>query len=265
MSPDTSWTITPGPVVLIAATLVIYVMRWRRVRAKPSRLALWIGGVVLLVAAMMSPIDRMGEQILIMHMVQHLILLDLVPILMILALTRVILRPVTRRMLWLERRAGFLAHPVFAVLFYCGVMWGWHVPALYDAALEHPPVHALEHLSFSIAGALYWWHILAPIPPRHRLSGLGPAAYMASTKIIVGVLGVVLTFAPASFYDFYQRQPEFWGLGAQTDQAIGGLVMAIEQSIVMGIVFGWLFVKMLSDSEKEEERAERFGLPEAEG
>jgi cytochrome c oxidase assembly factor CtaG len=265
MSPEYSWSITVGPVVLITTALVVYVVRWRRVRASTGRLLLWLTGIVLLVAAMLSPIDHLGEQILIMHMVQHLILLDLVPIVMILALTRVILRPVTRRVMWFERRAGFIAHPAFAVLFYCGVMWVWHIPALYDAALENPVIHALEHLTFAMGGALYWWHILAPIPPRHRLTGLGPAAYMASTKIIVGVLGVVLTFAPASFYAFYEEQPRYWGLTPQVDQAIAGLIMAIEQSIVMGIVFGWLFMKMLTDSEKEEERAERYGLREAEG
>ena len=70
-------------------------------------------------------------------MVQHMLLLDLAPILGILALTKVLLRPVTRSVHDLERRAGPLAHPAFAVALYVGVIWAWHVPAAYDFAVRH--------------------------------------------------------------------------------------------------------------------------------
>jgi hypothetical protein len=116
----------------------------------------------------------------------------------------------------------------------------------------------LEHLAFSVAGALYWWHILSPVRPRHRLMGLGPAGYMISTKVLVGLLGVFLTFAPESFYAFYEDQPRYWDLSPAEDQAIGGAIMALEQMIVMGAVFAWLFVRMLSESDREDRRAERF-------
>ena len=74
---------------------------------------------------------------MVMHMVQHVLLLDIAPILMILGLTKVLLRPVTRRLQTVERRAGWLAHPAFAVVAYVGFMWLWHVPAIYDVALRH--------------------------------------------------------------------------------------------------------------------------------
>ena len=109
-----------------------------------------------------------------MHMVQHILLLDVVPILLIVSLTKVILRPATRRLQRLERSAGPLAHPAVAVVLYVAVMWGWHVPALYDAALRHPFVHALEHTFFMTAGLLYWWHLLSPIRSRARLTRHGP-------------------------------------------------------------------------------------------
>ena len=194
-----------------------------------------------------------------MHMVQHLLLLDIAPILFLLGLTRVLLRPVTRRMLAIERRLGPFGHPVFAIVAYVGIMWVWHIPALYQAALEDPLIHGLEHLTMSVVGGLYWWHVLSPIRSRHRLTGLGPVAYMFTTKIAVAVLGVVLTFAPESFYAFYEDQPDYWGLGAKEDQAVAGLIMAIEQSVVMGIAFGWIFVRMLSEADQEDERAERYG------
>ena len=68
-------------------------------------------------------------------------------------------------------------------------------------------MHAFEHLCFAAAGTLYWWHLLSPIRNRHRLTGLGPVGYMVSTKLLVGLLGIVLAFAPASFYPFYSTTP----------------------------------------------------------
>jgi putative membrane protein len=191
-----------------------------------------------------------------MHMVQHLLLLDLAPILCILGLTKVILRPVTRRIQPLER--SWAGHPAVAVVLYVVTMWIWHIPALYDAAAENAVVHVVEHLSFGVAGGLYWWHLLSPIRTRLRRGGMAPVAYMVSTKVLVGLLGIGLTFSPEALYAFYEDQPRYWGLSAGDDQAVGGLLMALEQSIVMGIALAWLFARLLSESEAEEQRAERY-------
>jgi cytochrome c oxidase assembly factor CtaG len=264
-SPDASWTFSPGVVALLGVLGFLYVRRWRAARreagprgASAWRLASFLGGLALLVAALVSPVDRLGDQLFVMHMVQHLLILDLATILLILGLTRVILRPVTRRVQALERRAGPLAHPAFALVLYVGAMGLWHIPALYDAALEHGAVHALEHLSFGLAGGLYWWHLLSPIRARHRLRGLGPVAYMFSAKILVGLLGILLTFSPEALYAFYRDRPRYWGMSAVTDQNVGGAVMTIQQSLVMGIAMVVLLVRQLTESEREATRAERY-------
>jgi cytochrome c oxidase assembly factor CtaG len=169
-----------------------------------------------------------------------------------------ILRPATRRLQRLEHAAGPLAHPVFAVLLYVAVMWAWHVPALYDAALRHPLLHACEHTCFMFAGLLYWWHLLSPIRSRWRLSGMGPVVYMLATKLLVGILGIAITFAPDAIYAFYKDEPPIWGLDPSQDQELAGAVMALEQTIVMGIALVVLFVRALAESEAEEQRAERY-------
>jgi cytochrome c oxidase assembly factor CtaG len=191
-------------------------------------------------------------------MVQHILLLDIAPILLILGLTKGVLRPVTRRLSAVETRAGVLAHPAFAVLAYAGFMWLWHIPAIYDAALQHSGIHVLEHICFAGAGALYWWHLLSPIRSRMRLGGMGPVGYMVSTKLLVGLLGVALAFAPSAIYDFYKGHPHYWGLSPHVDQSMAGLAMALEQSVVMGTALVWLFVRMLGESEREAQRAERY-------
>lgn len=252
-------------ILAVLAYFGVYLWRWLRSRAEGEphppgwgRLALFAGGCLVILAALISPIDRLAEQVLVMHMVQHLLLLDIAPILLLLGLTKVLLRPATRRLRRIEERAGPIGHPVFAVLAYSAVMWIWHLPALYDAALENPAVHVLEHLCFVTAGVLYWWHILSPLR-RMRHAGMGPVMYMVSTKLLVGFLGVALAFAPTAIYSFYTGQPDYWGLTPVADQQLAGLVMALEQSVVMGIVLAILFGKMLVESEREARRAERYG------
>jgi len=263
---DYSWTFSPGALAAVGLAGFLYVRRWRRARteagpaaASALRLASFLGGLGMLLAAYVSPVERLGEQLFLMHMVGHILVLDLASILLILGLTRVLLRPVTRRVQRLERAAGPLAHPAFAIVLYAGGMALWHLPPVYDAALEHPALHGLEHLTFAAAGGLYWWHLLSPIRSRHRLGGLGPVAYMAITKVLVGLLGIVLTFSPEVLYDFYAQRPRHWGLSALTDQNVGGALMALEQSLVMGVALVVLFMRTLRESEADQQRAERHG------
>ncbi|MDQ6811157.1 MAG: cytochrome c oxidase assembly protein [Actinomycetota bacterium] len=270
MSPNLFWTFSPGVLSALAILAGAYLARWRRVRRGSSqrpraeapawRMWCWLGSLALVVVALLSPIDALAEQLFFMHMIQHMLLLDLVPILAILGLTKVILRPLTRTVSELERSAGVLAAPVFAVLFYVAVIWIWHIPGAYDLALRRPVVHLLEHLSFLLAGSLYWWHLLSPIRARRRLRGLGPVVYMASTKLLVGALGMGLAFAPAALYPYYIHHAHVWGISAHSDQSIAGLIMAVEQSIVMGIALVVLFVGALSESEREQQRRERYEL-----
>ena len=265
MAADTSWTLDPGALALIALATTLYVPRWRKVRrtqgargASVGRLLAFAGAMLTLAAALISPIDRLGEQAFAMHMTQHVLLLDLVPICLMLGLTKILLRPATRRLMALERAAGPLAHPVFAVCLYVGVMWFWHVPRLYDAALQHDSVHVLEHVMFLSAGLLYWWHLLSPIRSRMLTGIMGPVVYMLSTKFAVGLLGIGLTFTPDPLYDYYEQRTPIWRLTAGGDQELAGAIMALEQSIVMGIALAYLFIRALEQGEREQRRRERL-------
>jgi len=269
MSPNLAWSLQPGALVGAALVGGVYLTRWRDVRASSARpqadapvwrLCCFAGSLAAALAALVSPLDTLSDQLFFMHMIQHMLLLDVVPILAILGFTKVILRPVTRAVRDLERRAGALAHPAFAVVLYVGVIWTWHVPAAYDLALRHPAVHVLEHTSFVIAGSLYWWHLLSPIRARLRLGGMGPVAYMTSTKLFVGALGMGLAFAPSALYPYYVHHARVWGISALDDQSLAGIIMAVEQSLVMGIALVVLFVAMLSESERDQLRRERDQL-----
>ncbi|GAC1486579.1 MAG: hypothetical protein NVS1B9_05600 [Solirubrobacteraceae bacterium] len=264
MRADTSWTFEPAVLLGVIAAGALYVRRWRAVRAAHGprgapllRLCSFLGGLLLVLAALVSPLDSLAQQLFAAHMMQHMLLLDLAPVLCILGFTKLLLRPATRRLTSVERALGPLGHPWFAVALYVGGVWSWHVPQLYDAALRSPAVHIAEHVTYGLCGGLYWWHLLAPIRGRLRLGGMGPAAYMAGTKLLVGLLGITLAFAPGTLDSFYSGG--VWGLSQATDQALAGGIMALEQSLVMGIALAIIFTRMLGESEREAQRLERLG------
>jgi putative membrane protein len=268
VSANLSWTLEPGVLIGVAIVGGAYLRRWWSVRTGNSprptvdapiwRLACFLGALAFTLAALISPIDALADQLFFMHMIQHMLLLDVVPILAILGFTKVLLRPVTRAVQDLEQRAGAFASPAFAVFLYVSVIWLWHIPAAYDVALRHPVVHVLEHVTFLLAGSLYWWHLLSPIRARLRLGGMGPIAYMGSTKLFVGALGMGLAFAPSALYSYYVHHGRVWGISAHDDQSIAGFIMAVEQSLVMGVALVVLFVRALVESEREQQRRERF-------
>ena len=152
---DASWTFAPGPILIALILGGLYVPRWLRVRrddgaaAAPIwRLIVFLLGIVLLLVALVSPIDALAEQAFAMHMTQHVLLLDLVPICLMLGLTKILLRPATRRLQRAREGRRAARPPCLRGLLYVGAMWFWHVPRLYDAALEHDSVHVLEHVMF---------------------------------------------------------------------------------------------------------------------
>jgi cytochrome c oxidase assembly factor CtaG len=264
---DYSWSFQPGALLMIGLLGGVYGWRIRDLRRTDrspgrhdhARAAAFAAGLLVLFVALVSPIDTVGEERLFtVHMIQHLLLADVAPILLLLGLSRAFLRPAVRRLRPIEDALGPVAHPVTALVLFVATMWAWHLPVLYQLALDHPAAHALEHLMFFATGTAFWWFILEPVPPRHRLKGLGALAYMASAKLLMGALGVVLAFSPNAIYDTYEQAPRAWGLSAVADQNVGGVLMMLEQSIVLVIFFAILFARVLESSEQAERRRERF-------
>jgi putative membrane protein len=264
--PQIQWFQDPAVLAPLALLAVVYVRRFRQAREEAGgRGATWLhalafaGAMLALLGALVTPVDGLGEDYLFSaHMLQHVLLGDIAPLLLLLSLSRVILRPVTRRLMRLERALGPLASPWTAIALWLGTMYLWHIPAVYDAAVEHPLLHALEHFSFFAAGIALWWPLVQPIPMRHALTGLQPLGYIAAAKGGLAALGLFLAWSPTAHYPWYEGAPRIWGLTAVEDQNVAGVIMMVEQSMTLVLVMVWVFVRMLARSEQEELRRERL-------
>jgi putative membrane protein len=151
--PQLHWFSDPLVLVPLALFAGIYVWRFIQARkeeggrgAGPLQALAFAGGMLALLVALASPIDGLGEDYLFsMHMLQHILLGDIAPVFLLLALSRVIMRPATRRLVAVERALGRFAHPLTGLALWFGLIYLWHIPALYDAAIDSEVVHALEH------------------------------------------------------------------------------------------------------------------------
>ena len=271
--PRIEWLGDPGILAPLALMTGIYVWRFREVRreareasggreargASAWQALAFAGAMLALLGALVTPVEGLGEDYLFSaHMVQHVLLGDIAPLLLLLSLSRVMLRPVTRRLMRLERALGPLASPPAAIVLWLGTMYLWHVPAIYDAATESPLLHLLEHASFFAAGIALWWPLVQPIPMRHSLTGLQPLAYIAAAKGGLAALGLFLAWSSSAHYPHYEDAPRIWNLSAVEDQNVAGVIMMVEQSMTLVLVMVWLFTRMLTRSEEDEQRRERL-------
>lgn len=263
-----SWLLAsfaPSVLVILALYAVLYGWRFRNARREAgsrgasARHAIAFGAALIVLAvALASPLDPLGDRLFSAHMAQHVLLGDIAPLLLLLALSRVIMRPATRRLVAIERALGRFASPLTGLAVWLVLLYLWHIPALYVAAIENPALHVLEHASFFTAGVALWWPLVQPVPMRHRLTGLSTFAYVGAAKAGLAALGLYLTWASTLAYPYYARVPSGFGLTPIEDQNVGGALMMLEQSIVLVIVFCVLFARMLTHSEEEQRRRERL-------
>jgi putative copper resistance protein D len=148
------------------------------------------------------------------------------------------------------RGVRLVTHPLVALPLWIGAYATWHVPPLYDAALDSGgALLAAEHLTYLATGLALWWCVWQDAP--HRLSSGARALYAFGAFMISAPLGLVLALVPEAVYDAYADAPErLWGLSRLTDQQLGGITMATEQSLVFFVVFGYWFLRFLAEEER---------------
>lgn len=249
----TSWNFEPLQVVPTLLIGLLYARRVRTLRAAGTPVSTWRiwcfgSSLFLVLVALVSPIDEFGEeQFLFMHMVQHILLGDLAPLLFVAGLTGPILRPVLSLPgVW---RLRFLTHPLVALPLWAANLYIWHIPFLYQGALHHSAVHALEHFCFFGFGAIMWAAVLETLPGLEWFGTGAKLGYVAGVRVLEAILGNAFIWSGTVFYPFYEHPTDKWGISAVGDQQIAGAVMMVEGSIVTLAVLAWLFLKMAQESE----------------
>ena len=213
-------------------------------------------GVDIIFLALVSPLDKLGDKYLFSaHMVQHLLLTMVGPMLMVIGTPEWFLRPIVRNK-GLFAIARFLTYPAVAFVLFNGDFFLWHAPALYDATLINSTLHIFEHLTFIVFGLLFWWPLLSPSKDLPRLSIGGQVLYLFFGGMPSVLLGAGLTFAPP-LYTPYIAAPRVWGISAATDQQLGGLIMWIPVNISYIIVMSVLFLRWMQKKEVEQATKER--------
>jgi putative membrane protein len=257
----TSWSPNLLQVVPALVVGVLYRRRTRSLSLRGTSTPAWrrasfYCGLGLVLLALVSPLEAFAEeQFFFMHMIQHIILGDLAPLALVAGLTGPVLRPVLALpgIGWLR----VLVHPLVALPLWALNLCVWHLAVLYEGALAHASVHALEHLCFFTAGAIMWAAVLEPLPGPEWFGTGAKLGYIAAVRVLETVLGNVFIWSGTVFYSTYEEAPNRWGIGPLADQGIAGSIMMIEGSLVTIGALAWLFLRLASEGELRQELIEQ--------
>jgi putative copper resistance protein D len=254
-----AWSLDPLPLAGVALAAAAYLLMERRVtrrhpRNPPPGWRRWafLSGLLAIVLALCSPIERYEGQLFSVHMVQHMLLeLIAAPLLLLGAPATLVLRAaaasVRRPLLSVlhSRVLAVLTFPLLTWLLFAAVNWGWHFSTLYDQALENDALHYLQHATFLGAGLLFWWPVIAADPGRWRLAHPVRLFYLFLAMPQNSFLGVALMSAPAVLYPHYLSNLRDWGPAPLADQNLGGIVMWVFGDLVFlagmaAVVAAWV-------------------------
>jgi putative membrane protein len=228
----------------LLAAAALYAKRSATLAAKGRPVPLWrqvcfAVGLLTIFAAIASPIDYIAEELVIAHMVEHLLIGDIASLLLVLGLTGPLLQPVLAIKAF--DRLKVLAHPLIAFPLWAANMFFWHIPAMYDAAYGGAFLHAVEHTSFIFFGALMWMPVFGPLPKPEWFTAAWKVVYVIAVRFTGAILGNVLMWSGTVLYDRYTAGELEWGLTPLQDQSTAGVVMMIEGTFLGLGLLAWVF------------------------
>lgn len=233
------WEWEPTVILGCAALAVAYLAAVRPRSA--VNVFCFLSGALLLLLDLVSPLDALADRYLFSaHVLQHFLLALIIPPLWLLGTPRPFAESALKHRA-IHRAERALARPMVSWALGVGAMLAWHIPALFNAALASDGLHVFQHLSFLVTGTIFWWPILSPVESR-RLQPLPAVFYLFSACTTCSLLGAVLAFAPAGWYPAYLHPDDRfgllplirtgWGLDAQADQQLGGMLMWVPGCLV---------------------------------
>lgn len=234
----------PLELLPLLITAGLYAKRASTLAAKGRPVPVWrqacfAGGLLLIMVALVSPIAHIGEELVIAHMVEHLLLGDIATLLLVLGLTGPLLQPVLA--IPVLDRLRVLAHPLVAFPLWALNFYAWHIPALYDAAYGGAAAHALEHSMFIFFGCLMWMPVFGPLPTPQWFTAAWKVGYVIAVRFAGAILGNVLMWSGTVLYPIYAPGERYWGISPLADQSTAGVVMMIEGTFLALGLLAWVF------------------------
>jgi putative membrane protein len=227
---------------LLAAALYAKRSSTLAARGRPVpvwRQACFAAGLLTIAIALVSPVGHIAEELVMAHMVEHLLLGDVATLLLVLGLTGPLLQPVLAIPIF--DRLRVLAHPLVALPLWALNFYFWHIPALYDAAYGGAPVHALEHMSFVLFGCLMWMPVFGPLPAPQWFTAGWKVGYVVAVRFAGAILGNVLMWSGTVLYSVYAPGERYWGLSPLADQSTAGVIMMVEGTFLGLGLLAWVF------------------------
>ena len=264
--------------IVLAAAVTWYVSMMRRVRrrtGKPVGAGHWLpyfSGIAVLFIALDSPIDVIGDSwLLVSHMIQHVLIADIAPPLLILGLRAPVLplgmpRSALRWFAhrgWIGRVWGVATNPWVALPAWFAATIFWAIPAVFDFTAQHAALHVVEHLTLFYTGMALWWLIITPLPTERREPGMVRLAYLGFSRLASAAVCLPLTWLGTSLYSLYATGPHAYGMTAVTDQRLAGAAMCLLEFLVFGIGVAVVFIDALSRDERAQALSDLASSPEA--
>lgn len=221
---------------------------------------MFTAGVVLVTVVQLPPIDSLADEVLAAHMVQHIVIGDVASFLIVIGLTGPSLAPLLH--FKLTRPLRRLATPVVALVLWSIDLYVWHLPLLYQLAIRHDLVHALEHACLLWFGILLWLALIGPLPKPSWFTGWARLGYVIGIRFAGAVLANVLIWTQALIYPVYRATDARKGLNPVSDQNIAGGIMMVEQIVLTTLLLAWLFYRF---AKQDEERQALIDLAASEG
>jgi cytochrome c oxidase assembly factor CtaG len=237
----------PVEVLPLLVGAVLYAKRSIALAERGRPVPLWrqlcfAGGLLTMAIALVSPVAHVAEELVIAHMVEHLLLGDVATLLLVLGLTGPLLQPILAIPVF--DRLRILAHPLVAFPLWALNFYFWHIPAFYDAAYGGAAVHALEHVSFVFFGCLMWMPIFGPLPKPSWFNAGWKVAYVIAVRFAGAILGNVLMWSGTVLYPKYAAGEAYWKISPIADQSTAGVVMMVEGTFLGLGLLAWVFFEV---------------------
>jgi cytochrome c oxidase assembly factor CtaG len=245
-----------GPLLLLA---LAYARRVRRLGAGGHPVPAWrqacfYSGFVVIGAAV-TGLGPLSQELLYVHMIEHLLLGEIGALLIVLGLTGPLIAPILTFRVFGVRifdRLRILAHPLVAFPLWALDLYVWHLPVLYQAALRHPGVHVLQHAMFLGFGINMWMCLFGPLPMPSWFGNLGKLIYIVAVRLTGAVLGNIFLWSGTVFYSYYLHGDAVYNISPLADQSIAGAVMMVEESLLTLGLFCWLFLRAAREGEERQ-------------